>query len=178
MINLLAVLLVLLGVRVTSLHADSPKPDQRWREIYTVLAYGDGVFEPDTWLASAEENADRTTATWSNDTLGALAYAEYLHFDGGVTPEGIDKYFSDDSFKVILSNYEQWERTALCSRNGLTLREFAVTNNQIDYRLRYWTKAAGPTRVLALFIVFPKDKPHELDTYAKRLFPDLVSCQS
>ena len=58
MIKRFIILVVLLsGALLVSRAQDKPT-----REIYTVLSYGDSVFEPDKWLASAREEAGRTTA--------------------------------------------------------------------------------------------------------------------
>jgi hypothetical protein len=146
------------------------------REIYTALAYGEEVFEPDIWLASAAERADRTVAQWDAADLNAVAYVEYLHFTDGIERDAVDDFFNDEWFKVTLVNYESWERSATCTIGLTHLDEFAVKFEGKPYTMRYWTQSVSETRVLALSLVFPAEDQESLDMYAKRLFPDAADC--
>lgn len=148
------------------------------REIYTVLAYGDDVFEPDLWLASANESTVTTTATWSAPTLGAVSYLDYRHFDDGTTTDEITALFDNTLFEATFANYATWRKTAVCYDGDVTLHEFELTNSDIFYNMRYWVEPTEDfTRVRAHFIVFPNSFAPELDEYSERLFPDLSACE-
>ncbi|MBZ0297996.1 MAG: hypothetical protein K8L99_35915 [Anaerolineae bacterium] len=154
------------------------------REIYTVLNYGEDVFEPDLWFTSATESASRTTATWTakpdSGFAGGLAYADYLHFDDSYSMDGLDTMFSDDWFDGILANYESYSSTISCGEmDSLRLYEFAVVSNDENYIMRYWVEPASEDRVMAMFLVFPAkdvEARRMMEDYARRLFPDLPAC--
>lgn len=178
-------ILVLLLVSGTVLHAQEvDESDLPEREIYTVLAFGEEVFEPELWYTSAAESAGRTTATWSakaeSGFVGALAYADYLHFDGGYTSEGLVELFNDAWFDGVLANYESYTSIISCqSEDDLMLFEFTVSSNDTPYTMRYWVEEVEETRVMALFIVFPAGDVAArrlLETYAQALYPDLSIC--
>lgn len=156
------------------------------REIYTVLSYGDDVFEPDMWLTSASELGSHTTATWSNYAEGALAYADYLHFDDGFDVETTDDVFNERYFDVTLSGYESWRELNNCvfesedetDSTYIRLYEFSLEQNSVKYVMRYWiTPTEDDTRVLAIFVLYPADNVTKLDDYAALLFPDAVACE-
>jgi hypothetical protein len=147
------------------------------REIYTALAYGDDVFEPDLWYASATEEETRTQASWTSYDLSAVAFLDYLHFPDGIAPEELGEFFDKDWFNGTLANYEAWEQQAVCRAGELTLYEFEVDSEGSLYRMRYWIQPVSRERVAALFLVFPVDDPASMDDYATRLFPELVSCE-
>lgn len=171
------ILTVLLGGMLLIAQAQSPQ-----REIYTVLSYGDEVFEQERWLASASELGARTTATWRNDTEGALAYADYIHFDDGFDPETIDDAFGARWFDVTLSAYQGWRELNNCTfeteEQLIRLYEFSLQQNDIKYTMRYWiTPAEDTTRVLTLFVLYPSAELDTLDEYAERLFPEAIKCE-
>lgn len=146
------------------------------REIYTVLDFGDPVFEPELWYVSATESASRTTATWTAESLGGLAYMDYLHFDGGFTDEDMDAVFGQEWFDTSLYNYSVWRENAACDLGGIRLHEFSLQNADIKYEMRYWIEMVSPTRVLTSFVVFPTEAQDALVDYAERLYPDANSC--
>jgi hypothetical protein len=146
------------------------------REIYTALAYGD-VLESDLWIASANEDVARTTATFRSDKLGAVAYVDYLHFDKGLKAEEVDAVFNDAWFKGTLANYDAWRRIVTCKLEGdVTLHEFNVEKSQNKYAMRYWIQPVSQTRTVAIFLVFPISDTGNMDAYAQRLFPDASTC--
>ncbi len=180
-------ILVLLLISGSMLHAQEvgvEESDLPQREIYTVLAFGEDVFEPERWYTSAAESAGRTTATWTakaeSGFVGALAYADYLHFDGGYTSEGLTELFNDAWFDGVLANYESHTSTTACqSEDGLMLFEFTVNSDGTPYTMRYWVEPVEETRVMALFIVFPAGDVAArrlLETYAQALYPALSIC--
>ena len=146
------------------------------REIYLVLGLGDPVFEPEAWLASAAEREDRTTATWLSSELGALGYAEYLHFNGGYEPESLVNFFDDTWFAVSFKEYTGWERTARCAIGDTLVYEFSLTKADQPYLMRYWVQPVTPTRVLALHMVFPADRADELERYSQVYAPLAWEC--
>lgn len=155
------------------------------REIYTVLGYGEGVFEPDLWYTSAAESAARTSATWTarpeSGFAGGLAYADYLHFDSGFSVEGLDTMFGETWFKGILANYDSYTATIDCgAMDSLRLFEFAVVFNDENYLMRYWVEPSeDDDRVMALFLVFPANDVaarRQMEDYARRLYSDLPAC--
>jgi hypothetical protein len=146
------------------------------REIYTALGYGDGVFEPDIWYASASEEPSHTQATWRADGIGGLAYLDYIHFDEGVAFSQLDAVFNDGWFNATLSNYRVWRENTRCDLGSLRLIEFNLQTNSIKYAMRYWIEVVNDTRVLTMFVVFPADDESNLDAYSEQLFPELPSC--
>lgn len=154
--------------------AEASVPQER--EIYTVLRYGDAAFEPGIWLASANEQPNRTNATWRADSLNAVAYIDYLHFDNPVNADSLDQFFSDQWFKGTFSSYQAWRRNVTCKLGDVTLHEFNVENQNAKFGMRYWIKPINPNRVLTLFVVFPIDDSRNLDKYSQLLFPDASTC--
>lgn len=150
--------------------------DKTTREIYTALSYGDAVFEPENWLASATEQLGVTTAQWRSDALGGLAYLSYLHFDTPLQPDQISLIFTDDWFKATFANYQSVSEVTNCQLNDVTLHEFSLLQNNEKFSLRYWIKSINENRVLTLFLVFPTASSKLLDDYAKKLFPDATVC--
>lgn len=153
---------------------------KRQREIYTALAYGEGIFEMDLWLASAAEQTDRTTATWVANDLGGLAYVEYLHFEEEYTSRSLERHFDDRWFDVTFENYEDWEETERCTQDDMTLIYLDMVNEidgtEYEYKMRYWILPETSTRVAALSLVLPEDDSSNLEKYAAKLVPDFSEC--
>lgn len=176
--------LVLLGALLTvgwAIAQDDAPPATR--PIYTVLAYGDDVFEPEIWLASAVERDDRATATWSASLLSAVAYIEYLYFDADpIDRESMDTYFDNAWFDTVLSSYDSYQKTGVCYGDDVTLHTFDLTlvsmDQSFDYSMRYWTEWLDETRLTTFFLLFPVFDTEGLDIYAERLYPDLPACNS
>ncbi|MBL8119071.1 MAG: hypothetical protein J0L63_17600 [Anaerolineae bacterium] len=169
--QLLILIVLLAGILVVS-QAQEPST----REIYTVLDYGENVFEPELWLASAQEEVGRSTAQWRSDPMSGLAYLSYLHFDSGIQPDQIDLIFNEDWFRATFANYQQWSETRNCQLEGITLKEFSLTQANLRYSMRYWIQPVSDSRVLTLFLIFPAASTETLDTYAEKLFPQAAVC--
>jgi hypothetical protein len=174
--RIIIILILLGGVFLVARAQNTPDELQPEREIYTVLAYGDDVFEPDIWYASAAEEPTRTTATWRADGIGGVGYADYLHFDEGIRVSQYDAVFDSHWFDVSLSNYAVWRENGRCDLGDLRLIDFSLQTNDIKYHMRYWIQLADDHRVLTLFVVFPAEDKLNLDAYADKLFPELPSC--
>lgn len=185
------VVVVIIGVALTTLAQDN-QPTQpvvaidpptgntintSSREIYTVLAIGDGVFEPEGWLAGAQEMPDRTIATWASESIGGTSLAEYLHFDQGYDSATIvSEWFNNDWFTSAFSDFTSWTPQGACTTGNTTLYEFALVQNDANYVLRYWVELEPPNRVLAFQILFPEEQAALLEEYAQRYNPDLFNC--
>ena len=135
------------------------------------------VFPSALWKAQTDANDTRTTTTWRADSLGAVAYLEYLHFDCGVSQQQIDDYFSPENFQVILSSYSSYQQAAQCQHNGLKLFEFDLSFSGSSYHMLYWVEQVTPTRVADIALTFPASQQAKQAEYAGRLFPDLPSCE-
>jgi hypothetical protein len=190
-ILLIVALVAAFGVMATA-QDETPMPE---RELITVLKMGDGIFEPDLWLASGSENIASTTATWqatSSSGFSALSFLNYLHFDSGYTLDGLDEFFNDDWFARSFANWEDLQKTNVCYNGDLTLHEFTLAfrdpnDNVTHYGLRYWVEPVSETRVrawhLAVATTYSDGTPNAegqdlLDEYAARMYPDLPSCES
>jgi len=177
MLKKLIVVLVVLLCSVALIHAQDDAEEFEEREIYTALAYGDDVFEPELWLASAAESEVTTTVTWNAVAYGALSYLDYRHYDEGITADEITAQFDNTRFEATFANYASWRKVAVCYEGDLTLHEFELVNGESQYNMRFWVEPAEDfTRVRAQFIVFPNSYLPELDEYSERLFPDLPAC--
>lgn len=153
-------------------------PSAPAREIYTVLGYGDEVFEVDQWLASAEEGPNRTRATWRSDVIGGVAFADYLHYEGGVSPDQFDALFNTEWFNATLANFPVWREQTRCDLGNLRLIEYTLQIADTPYTMRYWIEWVNETRVMTFYIVVPEGFASLLDTYGARLYPDLASCSA
>jgi hypothetical protein len=148
------------------------------REIYTVLGYGDGVFEASSWLATAYEQYDRTTAYWTSTEISAIAYIDLLHYTSGFTVDEAFRFFGDieNWLEGVLVNYQPWTMTARCGAGDLMLYEFdGVFENQ-PRLIRYWFQVTEPDRLLTAQLIFTTEDRDLLDSYAEQMFPRLPSC--
>ena len=182
MLKRMLVILAVLGAvfvvvpRIGMAQDTATEETQPEREIYVALGYGDEVFEPDIWYASASEQPSHTQATWRADGIGGLAYLDYIHFDEGVAFSQLDAVFNDGWFNATLSNYRVWRENTRCDLGSLRLIEFSLQTNNIKYNMRYWLEVVNDTRVLTMFVVFPATDADNLDNYSNLLFPELASC--
>lgn len=170
-------ILVLIALLVVGIQAARSQENLSRREIYTALSYGDDIFEPETWRASAREESAKTVALWESDDHGAIGYLEYLHFEGGLNEEVIKNTFNDNWFDISFQNYASWEEVAECQFDGTTLFEFDMLNNDIEYRMRYWIRAETETRLITFFLVFPTEQMEALDDYSTRFDPVGTTCE-
>lgn len=175
---LIGLLVVLMSATVLQAQDSTVPQSPAAREIYTVLAYGDDVFEPDTWLASAREEPTRTTAEWRNDAIGGLAYLDYIHFDTPILETQLSDSFGPAWFDAVLFNYDEWRELATCTVDGIVIHEFSLLENNLKYTMRYWIQWVSENRVMALFVIFPTADLENLATYSERLFPNAVTCET
>ena len=154
--------------------------DEPPREIFTVLDYGDPIFERDMWrVAGAEEANTYTSVTWRyKPDEQILFFFLYLHFDGGATEEAVSDYFSGENLEALLVNYEPWRQTDNCTLGDVTIYEFVSKLGQERRVLRYWVQTITPTRVLAVNAAVPEAQLDLIEEYAASLFPNAVSCRA
>jgi hypothetical protein len=148
------------------------------REIYTVLGYGDGVFERGSWMATAYEQFDRTTAYWTSTEPSAIAYIDLLHYANGFTVNEALRFFGDIEswLDAVLVNYQPWEITARCGAGAVMLYEFNGMFENEPQLIRYWFQATAPDRLLTVQLIFTAEDRDLLDSYAEQLFPTLPTC--
>lgn len=175
-------ILILLGVIATGIvSAQDAQPTTPFtpaisREIVSVLALGDAVFEPNAWLAGGQEYRDRTVVSWISDEVGGIALAEYLHFDEGFNPADVNTFFNTDWFAAAFTDYDTWTQTSACTDGSATLYEFTLTLMGVNYQVRYWIEPLPPTRILTMQILFPQDQAELAATYAARYKPAFAGC--
>lgn len=146
-------------------------------DIAQIRAIVADTFAGDDWSESIGNNEFRTYVTWTNVSLGGLAFIDYQHYDCGVTQAQIAAYFSEENFDILLSNYQSFDRTASCESAGTQLYEFdVVTMEGIDYMLRWWYWQETPTRVAIMQLAFPVTDQASLAQYAGALFPNFPTC--
>ncbi len=147
------------------------------REIYAVLAVGDGIFEPEGWFAGGQEMTDRTVVTWASESIGGTSLAEYLHFDQGYDSTTIvAEWFNNDWFTAAFSDFSTWTPQGACTTGSTTLYEFALVQDNLNYVLRYWVELMSPDRILAFQILFPEEQAPLLEQYAQRYNANLFDC--
>lgn len=179
MLNRAALILMLvLSLAAVPAFAQDASPDAP-REIYTVLSYGDGVFSPDGWLATAYEQFDRATAYWTATDISAVAHVDLIHFDYGFSVGEALRFFGADLqgwLDVVLSNYQPWQIRARCGVGDLMLLEIEGEFQGEPKLIRYWFQPTSYTRLLTVQLIFPAQNRDLLDRYAAQMFPHLPEC--
>ena len=159
---------------VLSCGAASPEQDRS-----DMLAFIDAsLFHEGDWTEQITSDETKTTAFWQSNSMGAVAFMQWLHYDCGVTDADMSSYYTPEGFEDLLSNYESHQQTAVCANNDLRLFEFEASVNQQDYLLFYWVKQVSPTRVMNFSLTFPVSQRAKLAEYAGQLFPDLFTCEA
>ncbi len=149
------------------------------QDVTEMLAVVDNTFETGVWSLNVDTSgAVKTTATWTANSLGAVAFLEWLHYDCGVSQAQIDQYYSPDNFHTLFANYDSYQQTAKCGVSGLELYQFDASFQKKSYLIDYWVDRASPTRVAGLMLVFPTSQSAQQAVYAGRLFPKLPTCES
>lgn len=139
------------------------------QDMQQAVSYG-AAFEPATWQRDSLDHGDSISARWWDST--GMGHLDYLRYNCGLTRANLDNY----AFNISLGGYESWERTAQCEKDGLILHEFKVKYTGQDYRTRFWLDPVNDTRLAAFQLTFPATRLNDMETYAQRLFPTLVSC--
>lgn len=148
------------------------------QDVTDMLAVVDDAFETGLWSLNVDTSRpEKTTATWTANSLRAVAFLEWLHYDCGVSQAQIDHYYSPSNFQILLSHYDSYQQTAHCAITDLQLFQFDASLQGTSYRIDYWVDRASPTRVAGLMLVFPTRSAAEQATYAGRLYPQLPTCE-
>lgn len=145
-------------------------------DIRFALSIGEDLFNKPEWVKSYTVEPYKVSLTRRNDTQSAIAYAEYLMYNCGYGQAELDEYFSEAGFAIIFGNYESHARTNFCEEGSLALYQYDLVDEGTSYAARYWAKQQSDTRLLVVMLVFPRENPSLMDTYATRLFPDLAAC--
>ena len=144
-------------------------------EVEIALAYGSDVFEPGLWrVVSATEEDTRTRVHWTASDMDALGFMDYLHFTDGLPDIGT--FFDVAWFDGIFTNYDRYIETDHCVSGDTHLLHFTMIFEGRKYLLRYWIIPASPTRMAAMFIVFPAHDMQNMNRYAARFNPALPGC--
>jgi hypothetical protein len=146
-------------------------------DIEYVLSFGSQTFAADDWIKRYTVEPYRVSLTRNNDTLGALAFFEYLIYNCGYGQADLDSYFNAANFDIVFSEYESYADAGFCEIENLALYEYDLVENGIRYAARYWVKQVSDTRVLVLMLVFPAAAPDALDQYSRAIFPGLTHCE-
>jgi hypothetical protein len=155
----------------------SEKPTKT--DVERALSFTGNTFDTAEWSRSYTVNdQNRVAVTWLNNTQGALAYLEALIFPCGYEEPDIDNYFSGENWKIIFQYYESYKLINSCKGDdGLRLYQFAAQAQGIAYEIRYWVRNDTNNRLISLMLTFPASNPMLMDSYARRIFPTLVSCK-
>ncbi len=154
----------------------SCEPSDAEQDRATLVELGETVFEADTWSTDIRDVASKTVGQWDSFQLGAVAFAELLHYDCGVPVDAIDTYYSDDNLAIIQSNYAAWEVVDECERGDVRLWQFALDFEGALYEQRLWVEQISPTRVLSVSLTFPLTATEQMNRYAARLRPEFTVC--
>lgn len=154
----------------------SSQPTQA--DIDRALTFAGATFSAAEWKRSYTVTDNRVAVTWTNDSNGALVYLEAIIFPCGYEEPDINRYFSDENWKVIFQSYESFTSTAPMCRTdtGLRLYEFKAVSGGGDYDIRYWAQNDTANRVISLMFVIPIGNDAKLNEFASRLFPRLSTC--
>ena len=145
-------------------------------EIWTVLAYGDKVFEPELWRAEGFEDVTRTKVGWQSDTYKALINIDLLHYPRAVTQSSLNTIFDQNWLDATVGSFVPVKQTSACGSNTMRLYEYAGTANASDHTIRYWIEWISPYRIKTIFAAFPTKYMDALDVYSARLYPDFPTC--
>jgi hypothetical protein len=145
-------------------------------DIRFALSIGQDLFSKPEWVKSYTVEPYQVRLTRLNDTESAVAYIEYLMYNCGYGQADLDERFSEASFAIVFQDYESHVQTNFCEDGDLALYEYDLVNEEYPYAARYWAKQQSDTRILIVMLVFPRENPSLMNTYATRLFPDLSSC--
>ena len=138
------------------------------------LFYIGDIFSTPDWEQSPE---GASSLSWNNSAQGTMAYLETLTFQCGYEEPDLDKYFSDENWKVIFAKYDSYKPIGECKTDsGFRLYEFKANNNGFEYSIKYWVKSDTDTLVIVTMLVFPVESKSLLDDYSSRLFPQLTTC--
>jgi hypothetical protein len=145
-------------------------------DVKKMLQWGADAFTSTDWVKNYAVDPYKVTLTRRNDVLQSIAYSEYLVFTCGYTQDDLNKYFNDEGFNIIFTDYESHSMTKFCEQSGLTLYEYDLVNEGNNFKARYWVKQDDEKHILVYMLVFPQSNPGVLDEYSQKIFPSLTTC--
>jgi hypothetical protein len=153
----------------------SPQPTQE--DIDRALSFPGTAFDVSEWQQSHSVSERRVSVIWQNVSSGAVAYLEENIFPCGYEEPDLNAQYSDENWKSVFQNYEQYEMVNRCKRNdGIRLYEFKTQNQGFEYHVKYWVMNDTDTRTISMMLVFPFGLDAMLGDYSTRLFPTYPSC--
>lgn len=145
-------------------------------DIDRALGFTGKLFDTPDWERTYTVASDKVSVTWYSETLTAIVFLEALIFPCGYEEIDLDNFFSDESWDIVLGNYQSYEAIDECyTDNGQRLYQFIATD-QVDYDVHYWAVNDTDTRVISLMTVFPIESDILIDQYSYSLFPQISSC--
>lgn len=153
----------------------SPAPTQE--DVDRALAYTGNTFNTPDWAQSYTVNETAVAVLWQNVPQSALVYLEARIKPCGYEEPDLNMEFSDENWKLVFANYENYELTDECRNdNGLRLYEFKTQNQGLEYGIKYWVENDTDTRIIVTMLVFPLESKLLLDEYASMLSPGYSTC--
>ncbi|MBL8131471.1 MAG: hypothetical protein JNL42_06410 [Anaerolineae bacterium] len=128
------------------------------------------------WSYQPSEGEQKTIGTWWNDSTGAVAYAELLHYDCGLPPKVVDGYFNPDTWGLLFQNYQSYRLATTCASGDLRLFVFETVFNDRDYETRYWFEPVEDRRLMMFMLTTRVSEAAQTGPLTEALFPDLPNC--
>lgn len=120
----------------------------------------------------------RTTGTWLNGDLNAVAYLDLLHYDCGLMPNAVEQYFTPENQAILLSNYDSYQLVSYCNRAEQSHYIFETSDNGVDYETRYWLQTVQPSRMIVFLFTTPVSRAADVAPLLEELFPALPNCRN
>lgn len=157
-------------------NVDCPDPQPTKEDIDRALQYSDNYFSSPDWKMSYAVTDNRTSVTWKNDELGALANFDDVIFCG-VTNKALDDYYTEEVFDVIFQYYDGHEYQKECQSKDLRLYEFKVQSQGFDYNAEFWVEILDENHTRESLLVFPIADVDNFESYSEKIMPELPSCE-
>lgn len=144
-------------------------------DIDRALGYTGTIFSAPLWEQSYETYENKVAVYWVS--AEGVVFLENVIFPCGYEEPDLNKYFSAAHWDVVFGNYESYELVNECRNdNGLRLYEFNVTDQGVDYAVRYWSTYDSNNTIITLMLLLPADATPVMDEYAAMLFSPLPTC--
>lgn len=148
------------------------------QDIQYLLGFPGDSLASAEWERSYQVKNMVASATWMNNTKGAMVDVEMLIFSCGYTQNNVDTYFSEKNLtEVILRDYQPVFTSKCKDVTGrLELFEFNATLHEQPYLVRLWIQPVNDTRLLSAILTYPEVSKGEFDQVSQELFSSLHSC--
>ena len=157
-------------------YADCPDTQPTQEDIDLALDHSNEFFTSPAWKNTYTVMEYRVSVAWKSEELNAVANFDDVIFCG-VTNAALNEYYSDESFDIIFQYYEGHEAQKSCNSKDLRLYEFNVKSQGFDYVARFWSEILDKNHIRESLLVFPIADVVNLDSYSKKIMPDLPSCE-